>query len=104
MFRRRDAHLSRFRAYNRVILWFEHDLFDQLQLLQILAWFSLESLGDVTLSSVWVEQYLGCMKPQEMKELLGADSPVTESQLSISLPGLECLPCLRTHGVGGFAP
>jgi hypothetical protein len=84
MFRRRDAHLSRFRDYDRVILWFEHDLFDQLQLLQILAWFSLESPGDVTLNSVWVERYLGIMKPDEMKMLIGADRPVTEAQLKLA--------------------
>src|SRR5271170_4721894 len=33
-FAARDAALASFRDYDEVVLWFEHDLFDQLQLIQ----------------------------------------------------------------------
>ncbi|MBA2483483.1 MAG: hypothetical protein H0V39_03495, partial [Nitrosomonas sp.] len=36
----RDNTFKSFDKYKKVILWFEHDLYDQLQLLQILDWFS----------------------------------------------------------------
>ena len=39
-FAERDQLLSRFQEQDEVVLWFEHDLYDQLQLLQILAWFA----------------------------------------------------------------
>lgn len=35
----RDRGLMHMASFDRVVLWFEHDLFDQLQLLQILDWF-----------------------------------------------------------------
>jgi hypothetical protein len=35
-FERRDEAITRFRDHEEVVLWFEHDLFDQLQLIQIL--------------------------------------------------------------------
>ena len=38
-FRSRDRQLATFRNCDEVWLWFEHDLYDQLQLLQILDWF-----------------------------------------------------------------
>src|SRR6185369_6885619 len=39
-FAARDRALLDFQRHDEVVLWFEHDLFDQLQLIQILDWFS----------------------------------------------------------------
>ncbi len=39
-FTARDQTLKDFRKHTDVVLWFEHDLFDQLQLLQLLDWFA----------------------------------------------------------------
>ncbi len=36
----RDTCLKHYQNYSEIVLWFEHDLYDQLQLLQILAWFA----------------------------------------------------------------
>ncbi|MFZ2655105.1 MAG: DUF1835 domain-containing protein [Victivallales bacterium] len=44
-FRKRDRTLECFRKFDETVLWFEHDLFDQLQLIQILAWFHGRKLG-----------------------------------------------------------
>jgi len=38
--RARDAHLGCATEHDEVVLWFEHDLCDQLQLLQVLDWFA----------------------------------------------------------------
>jgi hypothetical protein len=39
-FRLRDDHLAAAAHYDGVTLWFEHDLLDQLQILQVLDWFA----------------------------------------------------------------
>src|SRR6267378_7581354 len=39
-FRLRDEHLAAASRYDGITLWFEHDLLDQLQILQLLDWFS----------------------------------------------------------------
>ena len=38
-FAARDAVLSAHSGFDRIELWFEHDLYDQLQLVQVLAFF-----------------------------------------------------------------
>ena len=38
----RDRGLARSTSFDRIVLWFEHDLYGQLQLLQVLDWFSLQ--------------------------------------------------------------
>src|ERR1051326_8074651 len=40
LFSRRDQMLADSLGQEEVVLWFEHDLYDQLQLIQILDWFA----------------------------------------------------------------
>ena len=47
-FRQRDASLKSTYSHDEIVLWFEHDLYDQLQLLQLLSWFSRECLTNPT--------------------------------------------------------
>ncbi|HEU4413180.1 MAG TPA: DUF1835 domain-containing protein, partial [Candidatus Angelobacter sp.] len=51
-FAARDRVLEDFHRHEEIVLWFEHDLYDQLQLLQILDWFSQQDLGKVKLSLI----------------------------------------------------
>jgi len=83
-FNERDAKLKSFREYEQVQLWFEHGLYDQLQILQILDWFSDQETGGVELSMNCTEQYLGMSTPDEMKSLLKYEEPVTQKQLSLA--------------------
>jgi hypothetical protein len=80
----RDNTLKSFQKYDKVILWFEHDLYDQLQLLQILDWFYQNKLKDTALSIICVNQYLGMLSPDEMKTLLKYEEPVTENHLMLA--------------------
>src|SRR5580765_6226146 len=41
----RDGTLAQFREHDETVLWFEHDLYDQLQLIQLLDWFSRQEHG-----------------------------------------------------------
>src|SRR5579862_8370776 len=45
-----DEGLAKFPNYDEIILWFEHDLFDQLLLIRLLDWFSKQELGKTQLS------------------------------------------------------
>src|SRR6478752_3275244 len=58
-FAARDQALAGFSQHEEIVLWFEHDLFDQLQLIQLLDWFAQQELGKVKLSLVQVNSYPG---------------------------------------------
>lgn len=57
LFFERDHMLKSFEEFEKVILWFEHDLYDQLQILQILDWFHQNRPKTTTLSIICVDQY-----------------------------------------------
>ncbi|HYH80292.1 MAG TPA: DUF1835 domain-containing protein, partial [Longimicrobium sp.] len=57
-FAARDAALAAAGAHDEVVLWFEHDLYDQLQLIQLLDWFAARD-GATRLSLVCGAEYLG---------------------------------------------
>lgn len=78
-FHERDAALRTAGRHEEVVLWFEHDLYDQLQLIQILDWFSHNSHPRVTL--VCEAEYVGTMSPARMRELFPARKPVTPASL-----------------------
>ena len=83
-FQQRDQTLQRFDQYQQVILWFEHDLYDQLQILQILDWFANQDLADNQLMMICTDQYLGPMQPEEMQALIGSEQAVTNEQLKFA--------------------
>jgi hypothetical protein len=58
-FAEREAMLNTFRQHEEVVLWFEHDLYDQLQLLQLLDWFSAQDLGKVRLGLIQINSLPG---------------------------------------------
>jgi hypothetical protein len=78
-FRRRDEHLQRSRNHGEVVLWFEHDLYDQLQLIQILDWFARNPHPRLTM--ICEAEYVGRMKAARMQELFRARTRVTGGQL-----------------------
>lgn len=80
----RDNALKSFGKYEKVILWFEHDLYDQLQILQILDWFNVNGENEIKLSIICKDKYLGCLSPEEMKDLLKFEEPVTKNHLLLS--------------------
>lgn len=83
-FRQRDRAITSFRDREEVVLWFEHDLYDQLQLIQILDWFSAQSLDGTRLSLVAVKTYLGRLAPQQLAALYPTRHRVTEAELGLA--------------------
>src|SRR5262249_43468048 len=81
----------------RIVLWFEHDLFDQLQLLQLLAWLAANDRGNAKLFLLCINSYpgiadfhgLGQLSPAQMAGLQGREQPITDAQLSLGRAGFE---------------
>jgi hypothetical protein len=78
-FAERDATLRAAGTHDEVVLWFEHDLYDQLQLIQLLDWFSLHP--HPRLSLVCEAEYLGNMTPARAADLFAQRSRVSAGQL-----------------------
>jgi hypothetical protein len=83
-----DHTLEDYPSYDEVVLWFEHDLFDQLLLIRALDFFAGRSLGGTELSLICVGEFpgidpfhgLGQLTPQQMATLLPRRQPVGEGQ------------------------
>jgi hypothetical protein len=68
-FSSRDATLRRASEFSEVVLWFEHDLYDQLQLLQVLVELDAMGLEPGSVSLVQSDVYLGSMTVDELLAL-----------------------------------
>jgi hypothetical protein len=80
----RDRGLTHAAQFDRVVLWFEHDLYDQLQLLQVLDWFSVHPRDDGALLLVQTSDFLGRQTPEQLQELKAEASPVRSEQLALA--------------------
>jgi hypothetical protein len=88
---RGDAAVERWPEYDEVVLWFEHDLFDQLLLVRHLEWFGRRPLGRTILSLICIDRFpgvarfdgLGQLKPEQLATLLPSRQPVTAAQLAL---------------------
>lgn len=83
-FMERDSRLRSHINFEKVILWFEHDLYDQLQLLQILDWFQANKGDTCELSLICTDRYLGMLTPGQMLSMLAYEAPVTPGQLELA--------------------
>src|SRR5262249_36616512 len=94
-FRLRDEHLAAAARYREITLWFEHDLLDQLQLLQLLDWFARSGIADTRLRMICINTFpgiepfrgLGQLDAAQMATLIDKALPVTAAQLSLASDG-----------------
>jgi len=83
-----DRTLEDYRSYEEVILWFEHDLFDQLLLIRVLDGFAGRNLGGTELSLICIGDFpgvmpfhgLGQLSPRQMASLLDRRQRINEGQ------------------------
>ena len=66
----RNSTLHAFRKYDRILLWFEHDLCNQLQLIQILDWFAKYSLDASPISIIYPDKHLLICSPEKLKKMM----------------------------------
>ncbi|GAA0859923.1 hypothetical protein GCM10009114_35230 [Aliiglaciecola litoralis] len=83
-FETRDQTLASAEKFDKVLLWFEHDLYDQLQLLQVLAWFADYPDMISKLSLINPATHLGRLSPSEIAQLLNTQQDVTASQYELA--------------------
>lgn len=82
-FRTRDAVLETAERRDEVVLWFEHDLYDQLQLLQVLDWFAANP-RPARLTLVQSDAYLGSLELEAYVALYQRRVAVTREQLDLA--------------------
>jgi hypothetical protein len=82
-FEARDQSLAGFGAHDEVVLWFEHDLYDQLQLAQLLDFFAAAERGETRLTLVCGPEYLGPSTPERLATRFGERAAVTDEQLAL---------------------
>ncbi|HEV2844507.1 MAG TPA: DUF1835 domain-containing protein, partial [Thermoanaerobaculia bacterium] len=83
-----DHTLEDYRSYDEVVLWFEHDLFDQLLLVRTLDLYAARNLGSTELSLICIGEFpgvvpfhgLGDLTPQQMATLLPRKQRVNQGQ------------------------
>jgi hypothetical protein len=94
-FATRDETLARASEHEVVVLWFEHDLFDQLQLLQVLDLLARERLPRTRLSLICIGEFpglerftgLGELTPEMLASLFPSRQTVSASILSLASDG-----------------
>jgi hypothetical protein len=83
-----DEHLS----YDELVLWFEHDLFDQLNLAQLLTWINTRLPAGKAASLVCIGSFpghprfkgLGELAPDELASLLETRRQITTAQYDVA--------------------
>jgi len=91
-FKERNRRLGEFSRHDEVVLWFEHDLFDQLQLIEILNWFASRNPGQPPLTMINIGSHpekpdfegLGELTGSQLAALLPSRKPVAAKQMEIS--------------------
>ncbi len=86
------AALLRHGSYAEVVLWFEHDLFDQLNLIQLLAWMRERLPAATPVSLICIGSFpgrpnfkgLGELTSDELAPLLETRQPVTDRQYALA--------------------
>ena len=90
--RRWRAVVEEHAAYDELVLWFEHDLFDQLNLVQVLEWVHRHVPMEKPVSQVSIDAFpghpefkgLGELAPGDMVFLLTARQPVSGAQFGLA--------------------
>ena len=95
--RRQEEWLRGFSMHEETILWFEHDLFCQINLIYLLDWFSKQSLGETRLSLICVDKFrgvedfrgLGQLNGEQLASLFDTRHEVTDAELQLGARAWE---------------
>ena len=83
-FAERDRVIRHLDYFDEVVLWFEDDLYDQLQLIQLLDFFGRGAASGKTLSLIVVDGYIPPLSVAELRQLEKTRSRVTPEQLELA--------------------
>jgi hypothetical protein len=80
----RDRVIRQLDYFDEVVLWFEDDLYDQLQLIQLLDFFGRPPAKNKKLSVIVVDGYIPPLTVAELKQLETKRPPVRQEQLDLA--------------------
>jgi hypothetical protein len=83
-FAERDRVIRHLDYFDEVVLWFEDDLYDQLQLVQLLDFFGRGAASGKTLSLIVVDGYIPPLSVADLTKLDKTRSRVTSEQLALA--------------------
>jgi hypothetical protein len=83
-FAERDRVIQHLDYFDEIVLWFEDDLYDQLQLIQLLDFLGSAARKKKTLSLIQVDGYIPPLSAARLKELDEKRSPVTPEQFDLA--------------------
>ena len=83
-FKKRDDLLLNHNRFDNVILWFEHDLYDQLQLIQILDFFASNRRQGTSIYLVQADDFLGEQSSKAIVKFKNRQQPVTSEQMTLA--------------------
>ncbi|MBX2806691.1 MAG: DUF1835 domain-containing protein [Hyphomicrobiales bacterium] len=83
-FAERSAIMHNLKDYSDITLWFEHDLYDQLQLLQILDFLRQQTELHSRISLIQTGNFIGHETPSRLRMHLKLKSPVTPTQYALA--------------------
>ena len=84
VFAERDGAMRALGQFSDVMLWFEHDLYDQLQLLQILDFLASEETRSGRCQLIQSGSFIGTENPQRLRMHLKLKQPLSEALLSLA--------------------
>ena len=83
MFEYQYSKLAIFNHYNELVLWFEHDLYDQLQLIQILDFLAISVRNDTGVTLICKDRFVTDGSANELKSDFENRKEITKSQLEL---------------------
>jgi hypothetical protein len=90
-FRRRDSRLRQSHDDEEVVLWFEHDLFDQLQLIQLLDWYAEPGRRPGRLSLICHARFVSACSDEQIRADFAHRAAVTGEQTGLAVAAWAAL-------------
>lgn len=86
-FEKRDRAMDRCHDFREIVLWFEHDLYDQLQVLQVLHYLAGKELEPGRVQVIFSDRYLGMQSPDELVAMFPRRKPVCSATYALASRG-----------------
>ena len=111
-FRLRNEKLKTFSRYQEVVLWFDHNLYNQLQLLQIISWFASQNTRHLLLSLICIDRFPGVkhffginsLGEEQLIQLVPKKTEITMAQINVCVKGWRALTSPHPDALLTFYP
>jgi hypothetical protein len=102
-----EEKLARFSDHEEVVLWFEHDLFCQVQLIYLLEWFARHEPGQTRLSLICINEFPGVegfrgfgeLNEEQLAALFPQRQQVTQTQLDLGSKAWRAYASAQANGL-----